>query len=88
MGLFGQRDRLRELRQSQRHEVQYLAHVDPGKSGQAFSCIICDISASGAKLTIGAHHTVPHEFTLVFRRRCRVVRREDGQVGVHFIQGV
>jgi hypothetical protein len=67
--------------------VQYLAHIEPADSDQTFTCIICDISASGAKLTIGVHHAVPDEFTLIFRRRCRVIRREDGQVGVHFVQG-
>jgi hypothetical protein len=47
--------------------------------------VICDISGNGARLTIGEHHEVPDEFMLVFRRRCRVVRRSDGQVGVQFV---
>jgi hypothetical protein len=29
---------------------------------------------------------VPEEFTLWFRRRCRVARRSDGQIGVQFVQ--
>ncbi|MEA2903841.1 MAG: hypothetical protein QOI12_1228 [Alphaproteobacteria bacterium] len=87
MGLFRQRDRFQELRHSPRHEVHYLAQVDPGAAGSSFNCIICDISDSGAKLTIGEHHSVPDEFTLLFRRRCRVVRRDDGQVGIQFVQG-
>ena len=82
MSLF--RHRSGEQRQSPRHDVQYLAHVDPGDDGQLFTCIICDISASGARLTVGLHQNVPDEFTLIFRRRCRVVRRQDGQLGVQF----
>jgi PilZ domain len=86
MGLLLKR-RFRDLRRSPRHEVQYLAHVDPGSAGAPFNCIICDISASGAKLTVSNHHQVPDEFTLIFRRRCRTVHRTDGQVGVQFVQG-
>jgi hypothetical protein len=67
--------------------VQYLAHVDPGHDEPLVTCIICDISASGARLTIGERQEVPDEFTLIFRRRCRVVRRQDGQLGVQFAQG-
>jgi len=85
MSLF--RPRFREQRQSPRHDVQYLAHVDPGENGPLFTCIICDISANGARLTVGDRQELPDEFTLIFRRRCRVVRREDGQIGVQFAQG-
>ena len=42
--------------------------------------------AGGAKLTVGTQE-VPEEFTLWFRRRCRVARRADGQLGVQFVQG-
>lgn len=74
----------RELRNSPRHEVQYLAHIDRGDGAPPVNCIICDISAGGAKLTIGSHD-IPDEFTLLFRRHCRVIRRSDGQVGVQFL---
>ena len=87
MTLFGLNKRFRELRQSPRHDVQYLAHVDPGESRATFSCIICDISSGGARLTVGEQHTLPEEFTLIFRRRCRVVHRDDGQIGVQFVAG-
>jgi hypothetical protein len=87
MSLFSRRQALEELRRSPRHEVDYLAFVDPGDQGEPFNCIICDISASGAKLTIGSHREVPDEFTLIFRRRCRVMRRFDGQVGIEFVKG-
>ena len=75
----------RELRNSARHELHYLAHIEPGENAPVVNCIICDISDGGAKLTIGSND-VPDEFTLLFRRRCRVIRRSDGQVGVQFVQ--
>jgi hypothetical protein len=75
----------RDLRNSQRHEVHYLAQIDCGDGSALVNCIICDISAGGAKLTVG-NHNVPDEFTLVLRRNCRVIRRSDGQLGVQFAQ--
>jgi hypothetical protein len=85
MSLFRVADRFREMRKTPRFDVDYLAHVDLNDNSPPISCIICDISASGAKLTIGARHEVSDEFTLVFRRRCRVRHRFDGQIGVEFI---
>lgn len=85
MALFQRSDRFRDLRKSPRHDVQYLAQIDLGGNSAPVSCIICDISGSGAKLTIGGQHQVPDEFTLLLRRRCRVVRRDDGQLGVQFV---
>jgi PilZ domain len=74
-----------DRRRSQRHDVQYLAQIDAGGGATPRSCIICDISNGGARLTIGPKSEVPEEFTLLFRRRCRVVRRSDGQIGVQFV---
>ena len=87
MGQVGAEKRPRELRRSPRHRVQYLAHVDPDGSGVPFCCIINDISLGGAKLTISEPNRLPEEFTLIFRRRCRVVHRADGHFGVQFIPG-
>jgi hypothetical protein len=87
MGMIKPDKGVRELRKSPRHEVQYLAHVDPGDAGSPFSCLISDLSTGGAKLTIGEQHRVPNEFTLIFRRRCRLVHRTDGHVGVEFVSG-
>jgi hypothetical protein len=85
MGIFRSADRFRELRKSVRYEVHYPAHIDlDGKSPPA-SCVICDISALGAKLTVRGQEQLPSEFTLLFRRRCRVVHLFDGQIGVQFV---
>jgi hypothetical protein len=75
-----------DRRKSTRYDLQYLAQIDPGDGSPLLSVIICDISIGGAKLTVGTQE-VPEEFTLWFRRRCRVARRADGQVGVQFVQG-
>jgi hypothetical protein len=85
MSLFRLYD-LRDHRQSTRHDVRFLAQIDPGGSAAPLSCIISDIAVGGAKLTIGTQE-VPDAFTLWFRRRCRVARRSDGQIGVQFVQG-
>ena len=85
MALFRPRERFKDLRRSQRHELHYLALVHVPDQPVPVSCVIWDISETGAKLTIGGHHQVPDEFTLTFRRRCKVVRRDDGQVGVEFV---
>ena len=87
MPIFRRREAFQDMRKSPRHEVDYLALVDPGDGRDSFNCIICDISAAGAKLTVAHNHNVPEEFTLLFRRRCRVVRRDDGQIGIQFVQG-
>jgi hypothetical protein len=85
MSLFQSND-FSERRKSNRYDLQYLAQIDPGDGSPLLSCIICDISIGGAKLTIGTKE-VPEEFTLWFRRRCRVARRADGQIVVKFVQG-
>lgn len=85
MPLFRFEDRFRDLRASPRFEVHYLGQIDSGGRLPTVNCIICDISATGAKLTVGPHE-VPDEFILVLRRRCRVVRRTEGQLGVKFVQ--
>ena len=66
-------------------EIHYLAHIDVEGRPSPLSCIIWDISGNGAKLTVADEQNVPDEFTLIFRRHCRVVRRYDGQIGVLFV---
>ena len=85
MGLFASRDPFRELRKSPRFEIHSLAQIDLGGKSTPISCIISDISANGAKLTIAGELELPDQFTLLLRGRCRVVRRFDGQLGVEFV---
>jgi PilZ domain len=77
-------DQFRNRRKSPRYEVHYLGQIDLGREVEQLSCIICDISETGARLAVG--QDVPDEFMLVFKRRCLVRRRdEDGEVAVEFI---
>jgi hypothetical protein len=87
MGLFRPRGPFRELRSSPRHEIHYLAQIDRDGASPPLSCVIWDISASGAKLTVADEQSIPDEFTLLLRRRCHVVRRYEGQIGVQFKLG-
>lgn len=84
MSLFRRRDPFNELRKSPRFELHYLAQIDTDGAAP-LTCMICDISAEGAKLTLPGDHPIPDEFTLLFRRRCRIVRHYDGQIGVKFV---
>ena len=85
MGLFASKDPFGELRKTPRFEIHSLAQIDLGGKAGPISCIISDISASGAKLTIAGELELPDQFTLLLRRRCRVVRRFDGQLGGVFV---
>jgi len=73
-----------ELRKAERHPVHIPAYVTAGAQDRQ-SCIIHDVSLKGARLTVGSKADLPDEFTLVFTRNCRVVRRSDGQIGVEFL---
>ena len=73
-----------DLRATPRHEVHYPAHVEVEGDLPILNCVIWDISAGGAKLTVAGQQDLPEEFVLLFRRRCRIVRHTDGQVAVQF----
>ena len=61
-----------------------------GNDNPALACTLVDISASGARLVISEVKEVPDEFTVAFTangtpsRKCRVVWRGDGDIGVAF----
>jgi len=76
---------LRDLRKSERHLLHYPAWIDVGDGSTPLSCMIFDVSEGGARLTVGMRAEIPEEFELVFRRRCRVLRRADGQIAVTFV---
>jgi hypothetical protein len=54
-------------------------------------CTMVDVSSSGARLIVKAPAEVPDEFDLLLsrngsvRRRCKVMRRSDEEVGVQFL---
>jgi hypothetical protein len=53
-------------------------------------CVLSDISDTGARIDVASPNELPDFFTLLLsgngspRRKCRVVWRQDKQVGVNF----
>jgi PilZ domain len=78
-------------RNSARKDLQHPAWVDIGDGSPLRSCTLSDVSRTGAKLAIENPNDMPAEFTLLLtgdgavRRRCRVMRRGDGEIGVQFL---
>ena len=87
MGIFPMRLSRRDLRKAPRHELHLPAHIKVGDQSPVHTCIIHDLSEGGATLTIGLRKDIPDNFTLVFSRNCRVVRRpeDDSQIAVEFL---
>ena len=86
MALFRNALSRKEQRRSERHELHYPAALDFGDGKPPRNCMIFDISEDGARLTISQQTELPDEFVLILRRRCRVVRDAQGQVGVLFVK--
>jgi hypothetical protein len=87
MGVFSKRLLNTDLRRAPRHELHFAAHIEADDQSLHHTCIIHDVSEGGARLTVGRRVEIPDSFTLVFARKCRVVRRaeEDGQIAVEFL---
>jgi hypothetical protein len=77
------------IRKAPRHAIHFPAYITSGDQTSRVTCIMHDISEAGARLTIGNRSDIPDQFTLVFSRHCRVVRRveDEGQIGVEFVTG-
>jgi PilZ domain len=59
-------------------------------AGQRLNCLVIDISASGARIKIEDNIQIPDVFFVEipaddFVVKCRIVHRQPGSVGVHFI---
>jgi hypothetical protein len=59
------------------------------KSGGGFSCIVRDISETGACLEVASPFGIPDDFTLVIendhiQRSCHVAWRKDKRIGITF----
>ena len=76
-----------ETRIATRYRVAKPAKIDHG--GDKISCIIRDISATGAAIEMSDLVRVPAEFMLIvpedrLKLRCRVVWRKEYRIGVAF----
>ena len=76
----------RERRGAFRYDVRVRAAIAVDDKSPTAECTIRDISQTGAMIEVESGH-VPDDFTLVFSRQCRVVRRsKDGtKIGVEFL---
>jgi hypothetical protein len=76
-----------ETRIAPRYRVAKPAKIDHG--GDKISCVIRDISATGAAIEMSDLRRVPAEFVLLvpedrLKLRCRVVWRKEYRIGVTF----
>ncbi len=80
-----------DKRRSQRQALKYPAKIDIG-SGMQVPCLLSDVSASGARLTLQSPGDIPEQFALLLaaehgvQRECKVMWREENQLGVEFIK--
>jgi hypothetical protein len=78
-----------ERRNQPRRPVEIPAKLTTGEGSPLRDCVVTDISELGAKLWTDAAQDAPDDFTIAFAprgpyRRCHVVWRTDGQMGVLF----
>src|SRR5262245_29959470 len=80
-----------EQRRAPREDVQFSAWIDIGDGGSLLDCTVLDVSDEGARITLASPVRLPKIFHLVFtrqgtrRRRCRLVWRVDGEIGVNYL---
>ena len=76
----------RERRGAFRYDVRVRAAIAADDASASLECTIRDISQTGALIEVESAD-VPDDFTLVFSRQCRVIRRsKDGsKLGVEFL---
>ena len=83
-----------EKRKNLRRAISYPAFIDIGDGSPARACKLCDASQEGAQLSLADPNSLPNEFVLALssdgaaRRRCRVIWRNETEVGVTFIKEV
>jgi hypothetical protein len=82
---------MKQQRRSKRHYVRLVARLAQADGAELGSCVMTDISRTGARLSTTAASTLPEHFVLLLsamaqvRRRCLVVWRSERAVGVEFI---
>jgi hypothetical protein len=87
------RDPRREQRRAKRILKRQAAWISHGAGRSDVPCVLWDISATGARLSAARSNFLPNGFRLLLtkdrrsQRHCRVVWRNDGQLGVQFVEG-
>jgi hypothetical protein len=84
---------MQDKRRARRRPLRYAAWIALGPDDRR-ACVLSDVSDSGARIEIDEPDDVPENFLLLLsnngaaRRACRVVWREQRQLGVRFEQRV
>jgi PilZ domain-containing protein len=82
----------REKRKDHRQPLKYPAKIDIGDGSPHLPCLLIDVSASGARVTVEDPGKIPGRFPLLLaaehgtQRRCKVMWRDDNQLGLVFIK--
>src|SRR4051794_18317514 len=82
----------RDFRRAKRSRRRSAAWIGLGNGSTRIPCVLWDISESGARLAAPRAKVLPAAFNLVLskdgrsQRQCRVVWRNERQLGVEFIQ--
>lgn len=81
-----------EKRRDHRQSLKYPTKIDVGDGTPVRPCILTDVSASGARVTVESPDEIPDRFSLMLAaehgalRRCKVVWRENNQLGLAFMK--
>ncbi len=84
---------MRDGRGAKRTRRRNAAWIALGHGGTQIPCVLWDISDTGARLAAPRSKSLPIAFNLLLnkegsaRRVCRVVWRNDSQMGVQFVDG-
>jgi hypothetical protein len=79
-----------ELRKKPRRQFHYNARILIDKDTPLITCLISDISESGARIALENEQTLPDTFVLLLtpngdaRRHCHVIWRDGLLIGVQF----
>lgn len=79
-----------EKRKDHRQTLKYPAKLDFGDGTPFVSCMLTEVSASGARVSVECPDNIPDTFSLLLApehntfRRCKVVWREANLIGVEF----
>jgi len=80
-----------EHRRNTRRQVRQGARMVRADGAALGTCLMIDISGTGARLKVNASDALPDQFLLLLshdgklRRQCSVAWRSDTSVGVHFL---
>jgi hypothetical protein len=83
-----------EKRKNLGRVITYPAYIDVGDGSPLRPCTLCEPSEKGARLILAEPNGVPDEFILALssdgaaRRKCRVISRNETQVGVEFLKDI